>query len=100
MGAAIEAIREMEKQSPDDHPTSKRTLLIITDGEDNRSKHNREELQKLVKQKLDLKNKYNITFLGTNIDAIEMASQYGITEESTIDFDGECMKQAVQCASD
>merc|ERR1712096_569750 len=35
--AIFKAVRDVESQSPDDHPTSKRTVFIITDGMDNAS---------------------------------------------------------------
>merc|ERR1712098_335194 len=93
--AIFKAIEDVEARSPDGHPTSKRTIFIITDGLDNQSKRTSDELNALIKAKRALENPYLIQFLGTNQDAIKTAAKYGIDKGTALTYNKANVKEAI-----
>merc|ERR1712098_539403 len=96
--AIFKAIKDVEARSPDGHPTSKRTIFIITDGLDNQSKRTSDELHALIKAKRALENPYLVQFLGTNQDAIKTAATYGIDEGTALTYNKENVRESIRFA--
>lgn len=75
-------------------------VQIVTDGEDNMSTHNDEELNiEIVKQK---KDGTHFVFLAANQDAIQTAHRFGIDDDTamTVGNDFDSSTHGMRCASD
>tara|TARA_B100000900_G_C20467886_1_gene670073 strand:- start:147 stop:1046 length:900 start_codon:yes stop_codon:yes gene_type:complete len=75
-------------------------IQIVTDGEDNMSTHNDEELNiEVIKHKED---GAHFVFLAANQDAIQTAQRFGIDDDTamTIDNDFDSSTHGMRCASD
>ena len=59
-------------------------VVILSDGEDNSSKHTNKEIKKLI-TKLETENGWKFIFLGANIDTRKVSTSLGIT--SSIDYE-------------
>lgn len=97
IGKAIELGQKFEpKRWGDDEKTV--TILIMTDGLENSSKHyTKEQINNLIaKQKL---LGWNFIFMGANQDAIQTASEFSIDEETSLTFASENVREAFRSAS-
>lgn len=86
VGLAIHHIGNVHKYARDEDRPEKTIFIITTDGYENAS---RLYTAKDVKEKVERqKNKYGWEFLffGANIDAVETARRYGISEECSANF--------------
>jgi hypothetical protein len=75
----------------------KRILLVITDGEENSSKHfTTEKLRLLINQ---TKEKVEIVYMGSNQDAILNGSHYGASRESSLNYSDEFLREALRATT-
>ena len=85
MGSSIHHIRSVHKYIREEDRPEHTIFVIITDGLENAShKYSSKEVKKMVeKQK---KEGWEFIFLGANIDAVETAKEYGISEDRSTNF--------------
>lgn len=85
IGSAVKHIRNVHRYArPEDVPA--RTLFVITtDGMENASRHfAADEVRALIEEQK--KAGWEFLFLGSNIDAVETARGFGISEDRAVDF--------------
>jgi hypothetical protein len=87
-------IQVIHKSVDENHKT---ILLILTDGEDNRSFHAPDNVRRLLEQHSDT---IQPVFLGSNMDAILSATELGIPREATLNYDDVHLDVAIRAASD
>ena len=81
--------------SDDHHQT---IIVILTDGEDNTStKYTRHHINDLIDMKK--KNGWQFVFLAANQDAIKVANQYGICQDSALTFNQGHTEDTFECLS-
>lgn len=103
LGGAIHHIGNIHKYArPEDVP--EHTMFIITtDGMENASqRYNSDEVKKMIERQ---KKKYGweFLFIGANIDAVETARRYGISEDRAVNYNAdatgtEILYKSVACA--
>ncbi len=80
MGDAIRHIRTIHKYARKEDVPAKTIFVITTDGMENASrKYTSDEVKKMVKEQTAAG--WEFLFLGANIDAVETARAYGISED-------------------
>lgn len=86
LGSAIHHIGNVHKYAREEDRPEKTIFVITTDGEENSSfKYTADQVRKMVERQ---KSKYGweFVFLGANIDAVQIARQYGIDESRAANF--------------
>ena len=86
IGGAIHHIGNIHKYiRPEDVPEN--TMFIITtDGMENASRrYDSEKVKKMIEEKKK-KNGWEFLFIGANIDAVETAARYGISEDRAVNY--------------
>lgn len=81
IGRTIHKIAHAQKHTADDYHGKKVIFIIITDGEENSSREYSVERIKAEIEQKKAKDGWEFIFLGANIDAIQTASQFGISAE-------------------
>lgn len=85
MGGAIKHISTVHKYIRDEDMPEQTIFIITTDGMENASReYTSEKVKKLVEEKKKLG--WEFIFLGANIDAVETAKHYGITEDRAANY--------------
>lgn len=85
MGGAIHHIRNVHRYIREEDVPEHTIFVIMTDGLENAStKYSSDDVKKMVKQQEE--KGWEFLFLGANIDAVETAKEYGITEDRAVDF--------------
>lgn len=85
MGGAIHHICNVHHYIREEDVPEHTIFVIMTDGLENAStKYSSDDVKKMVKQQEE--KGWEFLFLGANIDAVETAKQYGITEDRAVDF--------------
>ena len=86
LGGAIHHIGNIHKYArPADVP--EHTLFIITtDGMENASQHYTSERVKQMIERQKEKYGWDFLFIGANIDAVETAARYGISEDRAVNY--------------
>lgn len=85
MGGAIHHIRNVHHYIREEDVPEHTIFVIMTDGLENAStKYSSDDVKKMVKQQEE--KGWEFLFLGANIDAVETAKEYGITEDRAVDF--------------
>ena len=90
IGGAVKHIETIHKYArPEDVP--EHTLFVITtDGMENASrKYGSDEVKKLIQQKQE--EGWEFLFLAANIDAVETAKKFGISEDRAVDYTPDAM---------
>ena len=86
IGGAIHHISNVHKYIRDEDRPEKTLFIITTDGMENASKnYNYEDIKKMVEEQKE-KCGWEFLFLGANIDAIEVASRFGIGANRAVDY--------------
>lgn len=85
MGSSIAKIKKVQASTHEDYRAEQVLFVIITDGEENSSRHFssdkiKEDIESLKKEGWDF------IFLGANIDAVETAKQFGIDADRAETF--------------
>ncbi|VDN47258.1 conserved protein of unknown function [Petrocella atlantisensis] len=86
IGKTINKIGNAQKFSVDDERAEKVMVVIITDGMENASiEYKHGQIKKMIERQ---KNKYGweFIFLGANIDAVEAAGRFGISEDRAANY--------------
>lgn len=81
MGRTINKIINVQKNTDEDYRAEKAMFVIITDGYENASReYTVENIRSLIQNQKD-KYGWEFIFLGANIDAIETATSFGISQD-------------------
>ena len=89
LGGAIHHIGNIHKYArPEDVP--EHTIFVITtDGMENASfKYNSENVKKMIERQKEQYG-WEFLFIGANIDAVETAAQYGISEDRAVNYNAD-----------
>ena len=86
IGGAIHHIGNVHKYARKEDVPEKTLFVIITDGMENASKHYTSDYVKEMIERQKSKYGWEFLFLGANIDAIETARHFGITEERAVSY--------------
>ena len=116
IGAAIRHVGIVHKYARKEDVPAKTVFVITTDGMENAShRYDSDKIKEMIE---DRKNKYGweFIFLGANIDAVETAKRYGISEDRAVEYKCDakgtavsygavakamcCMRESVQLDSD
>ena len=87
IGGAIHHIGRVQKEMPEDDRPEKTLFIITTDGMENASKqYSYEKVKKMVEKKKK-KHHWEFIFLGANIDAIDVASRFGVAANRAVRYE-------------
>ena len=91
IGKTIHKIGTAQKNTAEDYRAEKVMFVIITDGEENSSRHYSSMQVKEMIQRQKERYGWEFIFLGANIDAVETAGRFGIDADRAVDYvpDGE-----------
>lgn len=91
IGKTIHKIGTAQKNTAEDYRAEKVMFVIITDGEENASRHYSSVQVKEMIQRQKERYGWEFIFLGANIDAVETAGRFGIGADRAVDYvpDGE-----------
>lgn len=91
IGKTIHKIGTVQKNTAEDYRAEKVMFVIITDGEENASRHYSSMQVKEMIQRQKEKYGWEFIFLGANIDAVDTAGRFGIDADRAVDYvpDGE-----------
>ena len=101
IGGAIHHIGNVHKYARDEDRPEKTIFVITTDGYENASrKYTSDRVKQMIERQKE-KYGWEFIFLGANIDAIETAKSFGISEERAANFvndgDGIEVMYSAQC---
>lgn len=107
VGGAIHRVGKLQKELPEEERPEKTLFIITTDGMENASKeYTYDKVRKMVEKK-KRKLHWEFIFLGANIDAVQVAGQFGVAKNRAVRYecDGagtrlnfEVMSKLVSCA--
>ena len=87
IGGAVHHISNVHKYAREEDKPEKTLFIITTDGMENASKeYDYSKVKKMV-EKQQKKHGWEFLFLGANIDAISVASRFGIGKERAINYE-------------
>lgn len=91
IGKTIHKIGTAQKNTAEDYRAERVMFVIITDGEENASRHYSSVQVKEMIQRQKERYGWEFIFLGANIDAVETAGRFGIGADRAVDYvpDGE-----------
>lgn len=85
IGTTVEHISTIHRYAREDDVPEHTIFVITTDGMENASrKYSSDAVKKLIEQKKELG--WEFIFLGANIDAVETARSFGISEEMSANY--------------
>lgn len=86
LGGAIHHIGNIHKYARDEDRPEKTIFFITTDGYENSSyRYTADEVRQMVQRQKE-KYGWEFVFFGANIDAVETARRYGISEDRAVNF--------------
>ncbi|MBK5201971.1 MAG: VWA domain-containing protein [Spirochaetaceae bacterium] len=89
IGGAIKHMGNIHKYAREEDRPENTLFIITTDGMENSSRnYNYEQIKKLIQIEKE-KYGWEFIFLGANIDAIEVASRFGISEERAANYNSD-----------
>ena len=95
MGRAINHIGNVHKYAREEDVPEKTIFVITTDGMENASrKYTADEVKRMVSRQKE-KYGWEFLFLGANIDAVETAARYGISEDRAVTYCNDSAGQAL-----
>lgn len=91
IGKTIHKIGTVQKNTTEDYRAEKVMFVIITDGEENASRHDSSMQIREMIQRQKERYGWEFIFLGANIDAVDTAGRFGIDADRAVDYvpDGE-----------
>lgn len=104
IGMAVEKIQEAQKHTNEDYQAEHVMFVIITDGQENSSRRfSSDQVKSMIEEKKQ--QGWEFIFLGANIDAVEVASHYGIGADRAQNYHADRMGtavnfEAVSCAAE
>ncbi|MCR5356618.1 MAG: hypothetical protein K6E63_04360 [Lachnospiraceae bacterium] len=94
VGSSIKHIGKIHKEEGDESP-EKTIFIITTDGMENASKkYTYDKVKKMVEKKKE-KNNWEFIFMGANMDAINVASRFGVAANRAVRFENDSMGTAL-----
>ena len=85
LGDAIRHIRNIHKYIRKEDVPSRTIFVITTDGQENSSRrYSSDDVKKLIGAQK--RNGWEFIFLGANIDSVETAKRYGISEDTAVNY--------------
>ena len=98
IGGAIHHIGNVHKYAREEDRPEHTIFVITTDGMENASRHySADEVRAMVKHEQE-KYGWEFLFLGANIDAVETAGRFGISEDRAVNFVNDAAGQALNYA--
>ena len=91
IGKTIHKIGAVQKNTTEDYRAEKVMFVIITDGEENASRHySSMQIREMIQRQKE-RYGWEFIFLGANIDAVDTAGRFGIDADRAVDYvpDGE-----------
>ena len=86
IGYSVEHIAEIHKYAREEDVPEHTMFVITTDGMENASrKFSSQEVKKMIEQKKEA-DKWEFLFIGANIDSVETAKQFGISEDRAVNY--------------
>jgi len=86
IGKTINKMGNVQKYASDDEVAEKVMLVIITDGMENASReYSYHQIKKMIDRQKE-KYGWEFIFLGSNIDAVEIAGRFGIGEDRAANY--------------
>ena len=89
IGGAIHHIANVHKYARDEDVPEHTIFVIITDGKENASQRYTADRVKQMIEKEKTRYGWEFLFLGANIDAVETASHFGISENRAVTYRGD-----------
>ena len=87
VGSTISHIKSVHKMAKSDEVPEKTLFIITTDGMENAShEYDYKKVKKMI-EKQKSKHKWEFIFLGANIDAVEVASRFGIEKNRAVRYE-------------
>jgi len=86
IGRTIHKISNAQKHTDENYRAEKTLFVIITDGEENSSREFSVEKVKALIERHKTKYGWEFIFLGANIDAVQIAGNFGITPDRAVDY--------------
>jgi len=86
IGITVNKLVSVQKNTAEDFRANKVMFVIITDGEENSSReYSADRVRSMIEHE---KKKYGweFIFLGANIDAVQTAARFGISEDRAVDY--------------
>lgn len=85
LGSAITHIKKIHRYARNSDVPKKTVFVIITDGQENASRqYTSDQVKRLIEQQKE--KGWEFLFIGANIDAVETAKHYGISEDRAVDY--------------
>ena len=89
VGGAIQHIKNVHKYARKEDVPVKTLFVIITDGFENSSrKYTYDKVKKMISQQQEEKG-WEFIFLGANIDAVQEAARFGISEKRAVRYEND-----------
>ena len=98
IGGAIHHIGNVHKYAREEDRPEHTVFVITTDGMENASHRYTSDQVKAMVNRQKEKYGWEFLFLGANIDAVETAARFGITEDRAVDFINDRAGQALNYA--
>ena len=98
IGSAIHHIGNVHKYAREEDRPEHTIFVITTDGMENASHHYTSDEVKAMVQRQKQKYGWEFLFLGANIDAVETAAHFGISEDRAVTFHNDGAGQALNYA--
>ncbi len=89
IGEAVKHIEKIHKYARKEDTPANTMFVITTDGMENASRHySSDEIKKLISRQKE-KYGWEFLFIGANIDAIQTAARYGISEDRAVNYNAD-----------
>ncbi len=86
IGKAIHKIGTVQKNTAEGYRAEKVMFIIITDGEENSSRqYSSAQIKDMIRRQKE-RYGWEFIFLGANIDAVEIAGEFGINADRAVDY--------------
>ncbi len=86
IGTTIDKLVSVQRNTSEDYQAEKVMFVIITDGEENSSRsYSAAKVKAMIEHEKE-KYGWEFIFLGANIDAVETARNFGISEDRAVDY--------------
>lgn len=98
IGSSIKHIKNVHKYIREEDVPEKTMFVITTDGMENAShKYSLKEVKKMIEEQKE--KGWEFIFLAANIDAYETAKDYGIDEDSTVNYVNDAVGNSIKYES-
>jgi uncharacterized protein YegL len=90
VGRTISKIGNAQKHTAEDERAEKVLVVITTDGLENASREYGYDKVRSMIERQKARYGWEFIFLGANIDAIETAARFGISEDRAVNYNADC----------